>query len=336
MLFKHVKDLALPRKLSLYRYSRLLPNLTLSVEICSAVHRISSLLKVRFVFPRPGVRQKRALFPETQLIALLVVAVKLFYPFDQLRRKPRSWTEPGVLGINWDVWCDLQAEYEARFVSDGRIGRGNIISVNEQDIMKMSGTQLDEYLDWCEQTWVDEESSASKKQEHWKELLDMFPTGRLDESSFAEISFDEESKIDQVSVDQNLTTVQGSLSMRDVVSKGQEEKSNRPVRRIGNFYKRYRKAKDLPPQARKFHEVAASLAGISLSCLLTAVLHVEMKLQFWRRKQLQAEETDSEHEGSEDDMEISGGEHKSQNEGDDFDREDKDHMTDDVRSSLDR
>ena len=318
MIFKHVKDLALPRKLNLYCYSQLLPNLTLPVEICSAMHRISSLLNLRFIFPRPGPKQWRELFPETRLIALLVVAVKLFYPFDQLPRKPRSWTEPGVISINWDVWCDSQAEFEARFVSDGRIGRGNIISVNEQDIMKMSGTQLDEYLDWCEQTWVDEESSTSKK-EDWKQLLDMFPTGRLDESSFAEMSFDEESKIDKVSVDRNLTTVQGSLMIRDVVSAEQEEKSNRPVRRIGTFYKRYRKAKDLPPHARKFYETAASLAGISLSCLVKAVLRIEKKLQLWREKQLQEGDTDSEHEGSEDDMETSGEEHESQNEGDDFD-----------------
>lgn len=325
LLFKLVKDLALPRKLNLYRYSRLLSNLTLSVEIYSTVHRISSLLNVRYMFPRPGTRQKRALFPETQLIALLVVAVKLFYPFDQLQRKPRSWTEPGVLSINWDVWCDLQAEYEARFVSDGRIGRGNILSVNEQDSMKMSGAQLDEYLDWYEQTFIDEESLASEKWED-KQLLDMFPTGRLDESSFAEFSFDEESKIDQVFVDQNLTTVQRSLTMREVVSKGQEEKSNRPVRRIGNFYKRYRKEGDLPPQARKFYETAASLTGISLPCLLRAVLLMEEKLRLWRIDQLRKDDNDSEMEGSEDDMEISGEEHKSQNEGDEFDREDEGHI----------
>lgn len=303
--------------------------LTLSVEIFGAVHRISSLLKIEFMFPRPGARQKRSSFPETQLVALLLVAVKLFHPFDQLERKPISWAEPGILSINWNVWNDSQAEHEARFTSDGRIGRGNIISVNEQDVMKMSGAQLDEYLDWFEQTWVDEERLETKKRGHPKELLDMFPTGRLDGSSFAEISFDEESKIDQASADRNLTNVQGSLKMRDVVSAEHEGKSNNPVRRIGSFYKRYRKPEDLTPQARKFHEIAASLVGISLSSLLIAILQTECKIQVWRRNQLQKDGEDSENELSADDMETFGEDDRSQNERDGISPEEEDDTMDD-------
>lgn len=294
------------------------------------MHRIASLLNVRFMFPGPGTRQKKSSFPETQLVALLVVAVKLFHPLDQLQRKSRSWTEPGILSIDWNVWCDSQAEYEARFTSEGQIGRGNILSVTEQDIMKMSGAQLDEYMDWSEQTWVDEERLVSRKRALPKELLDMFPTGRLDGSSFAQISFDEESKIDQVSADQTLTTVQRSLKMRDVVSKEQEGKSKRPVRRIGNFYKRYRKAEDLTPQARKFHETVAALAGISLSALLIAILQTERKLQLWRREQLEKGREDSENEGSVDDMESIDQDDGSRKERDEFNREDEDESMDDV------
>lgn len=272
------------------------------------------------MFPRPGTRQKKSSFPETQLTALLVVAVKLFHPFDQLQRKSRSWTEPGILSIDWNVWSNSQTKHEARYISDGRIGRGNIISVNEQDVMKMSGAQLDEYLDWFEQTWVDEEGSKSRKSGIPEQLLDTFPTGRLDGSSFAETSFDEESKIDQVSVDQNLSDVQESLKMRDVVSKEQEGKTNTPVRRIGNFYKRYRKTEDLTPQARNFHEKVASLVGISLSSLMLAVLQTEMKLHIWRRKQLE-KEGESEKEESVDDIDD-----MDDISEDGIDREDEDDM----------
>lgn len=279
------------------------------------------------MFPRPGTIQRKSSFPETQLISLLLVAVKLFHPFDQLQRTSRSWTEPGILSIDWNVWCDLQADHEARFISDGRIGRGNILSVSQQDIMRMSGAQLDEYMDWFEQTWVDEERLESKNKGLPKELLDMFPTGRLDGPSFTEINFDQESKVDQVSVDQNLTTAQSSLKMRDVVSNEQEERSSRPVRRIGNFYKRYWKDEDLTPQARKFHEIAASLAGISLSSLLIAVRQTERKLMNWREKQLRKEREDAEKEVSVDDVETSSEDGLSQNEQD---GENKDDMMDDV------
>lgn len=295
------------------------------------MHRISSLLKVRFVFPRPGTRQKSSAFPESQLIALLLVAVKLFHPFDQLQRKPRSWTEPGILDIDWNVWYDLQAEHQARFASDGRIGRGNIISVNEQDIMKMSGAQLDEYMDWFERTWISEEVSVFKKEGLPRELLDMFPTGRLDGSSFAEFNFDEESKIDQVSVEKNLAAIQKSLEMRGVVSEEQEENSNRPVRRIGSFYKRYRKAEDLTPQARKFHETAASLVGISLSSLLRAVCQMERKLQLWRRKQLKEDNEDSESEVSGDQMKSDD---QDDSDEDEYDGEEEDDMMEDVVSDT--
>lgn len=276
------------------------------------------------MFPRPGARQERSSFPETQLVAILVVAVKLFHPFDQLQRKSRSRTEPGVLGIDWKVWCDSQAGYEAKFSSDGRIGRGNILSVNEHDVMKMSGTQLDEYLDWFEQTWLDEERLESHKKAHPMELLDMFPIGRLDGSSFAQFSFDEESKIDQASVDRNLTAVQRSLNMRDVISEDQEGKSNIPVRRVGSFYKRYRKAEDLTPLARKFYETVASLVGISLPSLLRAVLQTERKLWLWRRKELKDEREDSEYEVSEDHREVIGEDGTFHNDEDGFNSEEAD------------
>lgn len=193
----------------------------------------------------------------------------------------------------------------------------------------MSGAQLDEYLDWFEKTWADEEGSKSKKSGIPEQLLDTFPTGRLDGSPFAEISFEEESKIDQVSVDQNLANVQESLKMREVVSKEQEGKTNTPVRRIGNFYKRYRKTEDLTPQARNFYEKVASLVGISLSSLLLAVLQTERKLQIWRGQQLE-KEGDSENEESVDNIDDVGEDGESQTDSDGLDREDEDDMMDDV------
>lgn len=277
--------------------------MTLSVEICLAVHQICSLLDIKFTFPRPGSRQKTSSFPETRLIALVVIALKIYHPFDGLDRYSRSITETGILSIDWNIWYDLQTEHEA-INSAGKIGRGNEMLVNEMNVMEMSDAQLDEYLDWSEKTWVDEESLESRKRGLPKQLLDMFPTGRLDGSSPPEVNFVEELMVAQASIDEKLNGVQGSLLMRGVISEEREGKSKNPVRRIGSFYKRYRKMKDLTPHARKLHETVASLVGISLSTLLIAVLQIERQLQLWRRNQQRKKSDDFGEEASGNETEI--------------------------------
>lgn len=276
--------------------------ITRLVEICLAVHQISSLLNIEFTFPRPGSKQRTSSFPETRIIALVVIAVKIYYPFDKLNRYPRSITEAGMLNIDWNIWCDLHTQREA-ISSVDKIGRGNEMLVNEVDIMKMSGAQLDEYLDWSEQTWVDEESLESRKRVLPKQLLDMFPTGRLDDSSPAKVTFAEELNLAQAATVQTREGVQGGLLMRGIISEEREGKSKKPVRRLGSFYKRYRKTEDLTPHAEKFHKTAASLVGISLSTLLIAILQIERKLQLWRRNEQRKESQESGNE-SENEMET--------------------------------
>ena len=170
-----------------------------------------------------------------------------------------------------------------------RLGRGKEISVNENDIMKMSGEQIDEYLDWSEKTWVDE-SQESRGHDLPKQLLDMFPTGRLNGSIPVRISFGEEAEIEKLFVDEKLMAVQGHLRVRSVISEKHETESNKVVRRIGSFYKRYREIEDLPPHAKLFYETAATLISTSLAVLVQAVLHIEAKLQYWRMKQLKDEQ----------------------------------------------
>ena len=302
ILFRHVKHLALPREFLLHFLFN--PDSNNTVDTCLAASKISSLLNLTFDFPRPGSRQKTSFFPETQLIALLVIAVKIYYPFDLLKRCPRSLTEAGVLNINWDTWCKAQSEHEARFTINGNIGLGNEILVGEADIMRMSSTQLDEYLDWSEKMWVDEESLESKKKGLPKQLLDMFPTGPLDRSKPTGMTFDEELKVDKESVDQTIKSTQANLNMRGMVSMSGKGESKGAVRRLGSFYKRYRKTGDLTASAKRFHEAAASLTGISLSTLLVAVLQTERKLQLWRAKQMEEEDQDSANKSLMDAMDI--------------------------------
>lgn len=260
--------------------------LSFPVDTYTAVHHMSSMLGIDFCFPKHGSRQKRSNLPEIRLVALLVVAVKMYYSFDSQDRHPRSQLDVAVLHVDWDKWGELQEQHDRRLTLNGEIGRGNEMLVTEQDVMKMSGGQLDEYLDWYEKTWINEEDDHHNKKGLPKQLLDMFPTSRINSSLVAAVGFDAEKKAEGDSLDEKLRMIQSKLKLRPVVSAESEGKSREPLRRLGSLYKRYRKIEDLPPQAKRFHEAAASLIGVSMTTLLMAVRQMEVKLRVWRAKHL--------------------------------------------------
>ena len=268
------------------------------VDIYTAVRHMSSMLDIDFCFPRHGSRQQRSHLPEIRLMALLIIAVKIYYPFDLLNRHPRSQLDVAVLNIDWDIWCKLQKEHDTRITLEGKIGRGNEMLVNEQDIMNMSGEQLDEYLDWYERTWISEEDDEHQTRGLPKQLLDMFPTSRVNASSASMNDFAAEAKAERYLLDEKLRKVQNRLKLRPVISKEGGGKNQEPLRRLGTFYKRYRKIEDLSPQAKTFYEAAASLVGVSLATLVMAVLQMESQLRVWRAKRLKEREEESEDDES--------------------------------------
>lgn len=268
--------------------------LSLLVDIYRAMRQMSSMLEIDFCFPRHGSRQQRSDLPEIRLVALLIIAVKIYYPFDLLDRHPRSQLDIAVLNIDWDKWCQLQKQHDLRLTSEGKIGRGNEMLINEQDVMNMSGEQLDEYLVWYEKMWISEDDDEHTKRGLPKQLLDMFPTSRVNASSAAAIDFDAETKAEGSLLDEKLGKVQNRLKLRSAISKEGEGKHKETLRRLGNFYKRYRKIEDLPLQAKAFHEAVASLIGVSMATLVMAVLQMERKIQLWRAKHLKLRQEESE------------------------------------------
>lgn len=80
--------------------------------------------------------------------------MKLYYPFDDIKRHPRSITEPTAQVVDWGRWAQLQNEFDNRDTVGGKLGKGNEIKVKEVDVFHMTQDQLDEYMDWYEKTWV--------------------------------------------------------------------------------------------------------------------------------------------------------------------------------------
>lgn len=261
-----------------------------AVMLHSQTLKMSQLLSLKFAFPSPGHRQQTSALPEIQLMCALIVAVKLYHPFDGLTRHVRSLADPAALTIDWAVWVDVQSSHSVHTSDESHLERGSEIKVSEKDVMNMTGKEMDEYMDWHERTFVDEVRAGEKARGLPQQLLDMFPTGRTDGSSPTPYDYKQAAAEEQETIDKKLKLVMGKLRLRDVVSDDSEESDR--VREdstpVGSFYKRYKKVEDLPPHAKVFHEAAAEMVAVKLETLILGVGQVERKLIKYREAKVKA------------------------------------------------
>ncbi|EEP81687.1 predicted protein [Uncinocarpus reesii 1704] len=141
LLFSYIKQLALP-------------------QIYPAVNRLNEMAGFKFSFPEKFGRFNRTCLPEVQLMSLVIMATKLFYPFDDLKRYPHSLKDPAAQVMDWDAWTEAQKEFDLRGKSGVRIGKGHEIEVNETDVFQMTPVQLDDYMDWYSKMWIDTKKGA--------------------------------------------------------------------------------------------------------------------------------------------------------------------------------
>ena len=270
------------------------------VGIYAAVRSLSSLLAFDFTFPPP---ESISSLPEIRLASLLVIAVKLYHPFDSLPRYVKRLTETAILTVDWDIWRQTQKDYDSQPTADGKLGRGSEIAITEDDVFSMSGKQLDGYLDWYEKTWIDE---ARASQALPQQLLDMFPTRRLDGPTPSTDDSQHGPEEAETAITNKLHAVQSRLEMRGVVSSEIELAKEESVRRIGSSYKHYRRENDLPPAVRVFYEAMARVVGVTVATLVKAVFRTEREIQKWREQQLKREGPDDPTRVSQDQVEDLG------------------------------
>lgn len=223
-------------------------------------------------------------------MCLLIIAVKLYHPFDGINRHVRSLADTAALTIDWATWVDVRSSHNIHSTSEAYLEHGSEIFATEGDVMNMTGGQLDEYMDWYERTFIDESRVEEKARGLPKQLLDMFPIGRTDGSSPTPYKYDQMAAEEQETIGKKLKLVMGKLRLRDVVSDDPEDSVgvHEDSARIGSFYKRYRKVDDLPPHASAFHQAVAEAIGVQLETLILAVVQVERKLIKWREAKVKA------------------------------------------------
>lgn len=158
MIFKHMKNLGLPSKISIKTLRFLIHMyLTELVEIYPAVRRLATMLGIEFTYLiSEKTRQLEISHPEIQLMSLIVVATKLSHPFDDVVRHPEGEFDPTTTKIDWSKWQEMMIDKPQEGFK-----RGEEIHVGDTDVASMSEKQMDDYLDWYQRTWVDDTEPKS-------------------------------------------------------------------------------------------------------------------------------------------------------------------------------
>jgi len=81
--------------------------------------------------------QKTGGNPESKIMALIVIACKLSYDLEN--------------STAWKDWAEATSE-ELR-----KISQLNMDDVRQEDILTMSDEKLDEYMDWLQETWIEDD-----------------------------------------------------------------------------------------------------------------------------------------------------------------------------------
>jgi len=285
----HVPELNAP--LLIHRMMR---ELALPLELYPAVKRLMKIIPAE----RGEQRLKKLNLlehPEVYLSSLLVVAVKLIFPFDGLKRYPRTSKEFAATAMDWEHWAQTLSPPRQTLADKENMSYSAAMSVSEQDVMDMSASQLDSYLDFFGQTFIEPETQDEDERYKvdFRLRWELFPTSHTtkaperhgDPAAEAqkryEIQWERES--------QKIQEVQGRLKQRTAVTDAEAEGLGREVRRPGSVYPRYSSEEELTGPARLLFEKVADLVGLKLITLIKGVLAVERRLEYWayvRRKEI--------------------------------------------------
>jgi RNA polymerase I-specific transcription initiation factor RRN7 len=271
LLFKYIVYLALP------------------LEIFSAVQELAQMTQSHFRYSNTTDTRRRqgSAFPEIQLMSLLVISVKLLYPFDDTTRLPRSIQEPTAQKVDWISWKRLQQDLGER-PPPTSLARGKEIDVRDTDVFKMSRQELDLYMDWYQKTWVREQRPGHEGSVN-KEILDMFPLRSLGHT-VGQSHMQREQEVQNTATERARAII-ASIEFQRPITDEEVTNEKMEVKRPGEDYRSYKDEEHLPGTAKTFFQVAAKTACTSVKNLMLAVLQTEARVIAWKRAKRRAEVT---------------------------------------------
>jgi len=274
---------------------RFVADLSIPLEVFPAVTRLAHLIGCNFTFL--STREKYTLVschPELQLLSLLVVAIKLLYPFDSVTRHPKSSSEPAALTVDWEVWIKVRERLDLAHKINKDTKEKTPVEIAEQDVFSMDGQQIDKYLDWFGATWLDEDfEDQDREADFRKAIYGLFPTGQEGGHRDDTVEAEAEETCVMYRKWKVIRKVQHALLAQETRS-DKRQGNVRP----GDQYTQYRNEEELPNIARPFLEAAARLGSVPLSVLLVAVNQMESRLQRWVKSQGKSKRRESSEESS--------------------------------------
>ncbi|KAJ5758043.1 uncharacterized protein N7511_006737 [Penicillium nucicola] len=254
---------------------RLIKRLALPVEVYEATKTLQDLVGFTYTYPTPGPKYTRKgplNFPDLQMVVLIVIATKLLFPFDDLKRYPTSNKEPAAQTMDWPQWVRAQKLYDHDPRYSNKIGNATALQVTDKDVMDMTSTQMDSYMDWYESSWLDTSKAPDR-------IAELFPISRAEPAIQpvpAAVS-EPTSRPELGSMNSNLDTLLHSV-MQDMRARRVVPEGDEGTKRPGQWYRRYRWESQLNESARAFYEVAARLAAVPLKTLVRSVSLVEHRI----------------------------------------------------------
>jgi RNA polymerase I-specific transcription initiation factor RRN7 len=265
-----------PINFPLYLY-RFIQDLALPLEVYPAVKKLASLLGYTFEYPTSGNRTDRHLLPDRKLAALVVVAVKLMYPFDKRLRAPKSTEEPAAAVVDWDKWV------EDRKILQRKLTYEDGMKVTELDALYMDNTELDRYMDWFGDNMVETRNFmiGNSDDTFVQHILAMFPVDDRRE----DLGVTEEIQDNKLIGLDLLKKTQINLIVRKPVGENSSSLVS-AVDRPGSHYRRYRPNEESPDGNMKtFLLVVAELVGMKLEALIAVVFKAELGVEKWARSE---------------------------------------------------
>ncbi|KAK4130769.1 hypothetical protein BT67DRAFT_445392 [Trichocladium antarcticum] len=249
LLFLHIRDLALPP------------------EVHPFAQKTCHLVGMGFSFPTRGSSPSRYMLldiPDVLLVASLVVATKHLYPPDGVERFPLDAEGPLCRRMDWTVW-----ESEFPKMPDKKPALLEYEHMNLQEIWSMSKGEMNELLDWFQETQIEKSRTDETDIDRLFPLDDIRPLPGIPE-------------IPQEDIEARIGRVQSA--MKSVSSRPDPDDGKEGVKRLGSDYRSYKHVDELEGPVKRFYEVAAEVAGLSVRDLVRAVYALEQALQEWQRQ----------------------------------------------------
>ena len=263
--------------------------LALPLEVYPAVRRLNKIVNFTFAYSTSSKRQNAISQPEAQLMSLVIIAVKLIFPYDSdaVKRYPYSLNEPAAQRMDWAAWVEIR-KTSNRLDTDGLLRKGEEVEVTDSDVFNMSNAQLDQYMDWYQRTWAKPSSEVAEDTNVGKEILDMFPLKSLPAREELQATAQDD-ELEQARL-QMVSDVHSEIKIQRPISDEEAEQlGDTVISRPGMRYIRYRTIEELEGPAKTFYEAAAEVACLSVKSLVRAVMQTERKIMIWRNAKRRAE-----------------------------------------------